>query len=160
MIWPSYHPCWIIQKSQKCLFEWSKLLKMRFLAIFLNLVHRIDLMLHILNVLNDIVWKGVLDRKQGSQGTTFLTFHDLLGDGRKICSFYTPFPTRCYFYDLFQVFATKIKFMVLNFECIHSQTSENHLFWCILDLWISKFSSTMVSIFIHKPVKIIYSGAF
>ena len=54
---------------------------------------------------------------QGSQGTTFLTFHDLLGDGRKICSFYTPFPTRCYFYDLFQLFATKIKFMVLNFEC-------------------------------------------
>ena len=131
---------------------------------------------------------------------------------------YTPFPTRCYFYDLFQVFATKIKFMFLNFECIHSrtsenhsfwrildlwkskisstmvneitqvnvkfgairehllrcvfkiffnhgecihsQTSENHLFWCILDLWKSTFSSTMVNIFIHKPVEIIYSGAF
>ena len=50
----SYRPCWIIQKSQKCLFEWSKQPKMRFLAIFLSWVHRIDFKLHIMNILNDL----------------------------------------------------------------------------------------------------------
>ena len=50
----SYRPCWIIQKSQKCLFEWSKQPKMRFLAIFLSFVHRIDLKLHIFILLNDV----------------------------------------------------------------------------------------------------------
>ena len=47
-------PCWIIQTSQKCLFEWSKEPKMRFLVIFLSSVHRIDLILHILIELNDM----------------------------------------------------------------------------------------------------------
>ena len=50
----SYRPCWIIQKSQKCLFEWSKEPKKCFLAIFLSYVHRIDLKLHILIILNDL----------------------------------------------------------------------------------------------------------
>ena len=49
-----YRPCWIIQKSKKCLFEWSKQPKMRFLAIFLSFVHRIDLKLHIFILLNDV----------------------------------------------------------------------------------------------------------
>ena len=49
----SYRSCWITQKSQKCLFGCSKEPKMRFLAIFLSYVHRIDLKLHILILLND-----------------------------------------------------------------------------------------------------------
>ena len=44
----------IIQMSQKCIFEWSKEPKMRFLAIFLSFVHRIDLKLHIFILLNDV----------------------------------------------------------------------------------------------------------
>ena len=43
---------WIIQKSLKCIFEWSKEPKRRFLAIFSSLVCRIDLILHIVVVLN------------------------------------------------------------------------------------------------------------
>ena len=43
---------WIIQRSQKCIFEWSKRPKKRFLAIFLSLVCWIDLILHIVIVLN------------------------------------------------------------------------------------------------------------
>ena len=46
---------WIIQKSEKCIFEWSKVPKMRFLAIFLSLVCWFDLILHILMVLNNLV---------------------------------------------------------------------------------------------------------
>ena len=42
----------IIQRSQKCIFEWSKEPKKRFLAIFLSLVCWIDLILHIVIVLN------------------------------------------------------------------------------------------------------------
>ena len=52
MSWPLYRPCWIIQKSEKCLFEWSKYPKTMFLAIFLTSVHRIDLILHIMIELN------------------------------------------------------------------------------------------------------------
>ena len=50
----SYPSCWIIQKSQKCLLGWSKEPKMSFLAILLRFVHRIDLKLHILILLNDL----------------------------------------------------------------------------------------------------------
>ena len=42
----------IIQKTQKCIFEWSKEPQKRFLAIFVSLVCWIDLMLHIVIVLN------------------------------------------------------------------------------------------------------------
>ena len=42
----------ITQKSKKCIFEWSKEPKQRFLAIFLSLVSWIDLILHIWIVLN------------------------------------------------------------------------------------------------------------
>ena len=38
----------IIQKSQKSIFEWSKVPKMRFLAIILSLVCWIDLILHMM----------------------------------------------------------------------------------------------------------------
>ena len=41
----------IIQKLQKCSFEWSKVPKKRFLAIFRSLVCSIDLILHIVIVL-------------------------------------------------------------------------------------------------------------
>ena len=42
----------IIQKTQICIFEWSKEPQKRFLAIFASLVCWIDLMLHIVIVLN------------------------------------------------------------------------------------------------------------
>ena len=42
----------IIQKSHKCIFEWSKEPKKRFLAIFWSLVCWIDLILHIMIVQN------------------------------------------------------------------------------------------------------------
>ena len=42
----------IIQKSQKCIFEWSKEPKKMFLAIFWSLVSWIDLILHIVIVIN------------------------------------------------------------------------------------------------------------
>ena len=38
----------IIQKSLKCIFEWSKVPKIRFLAIILSLVCWIDLILHMM----------------------------------------------------------------------------------------------------------------
>ena len=44
--------CRIIQGSQKCIFEWSKEPKKRFLALFCSLVCWIDLILHIVIVLN------------------------------------------------------------------------------------------------------------
>ena len=50
----SYRLHWIIQKSLKCLFEWSKQPKMRFSAIFLSFIHQIDLKLHIFILLNDL----------------------------------------------------------------------------------------------------------
>ena len=43
---------WIIQKSEKCIFEWSKEPKKRFLAVFLSLFCWIDLILHFVIVLN------------------------------------------------------------------------------------------------------------
>ena len=46
-IWPRYCSCWIIQKSQKCIFEWSKVPKRRFLAVFWTLVSWINLILHV-----------------------------------------------------------------------------------------------------------------
>ena len=42
----------IFQKAQKKIIEWSKMSKMRFLAIFLSLVCWIDLILHFVIVLN------------------------------------------------------------------------------------------------------------
>ena len=48
MICPSNDRCWIIQNSKNCLFEWSKQPKTWFLAIFMSLVQRINLILHIL----------------------------------------------------------------------------------------------------------------
>ena len=50
----SYRPCWIIQKSQKCHFEWSKEPKFWFLAFFLSLVHQIDFKSHIVIELSDL----------------------------------------------------------------------------------------------------------
>ena len=50
----------IIQRSQKCIFEWSKSPKKRFLAIFLSLVCWIDLLLHIVIVLNVFQHKATL----------------------------------------------------------------------------------------------------
>ena len=59
----SYRPCWIFQKSQKCLFEWSKEPNKWFLAIFLSYVHRIDFKLHILITLNDLDMWAVMSPK-------------------------------------------------------------------------------------------------
>ena len=57
----SYLSCWITQKSQKCLFVWSKMPKMSFLAIFLSLAYRIDFKLHILILQNDLdKWAVIL----------------------------------------------------------------------------------------------------
>ena len=44
----------IIQKCQKCIFEWSKVPKRRFLALFLGLVCWIELALYIVFVLNTL----------------------------------------------------------------------------------------------------------
>ena len=41
-------------KIKKCIFEWSKVPKMRFLVIFLSLVCWFDLILHILTILNGL----------------------------------------------------------------------------------------------------------
>ena len=65
-IWLWYGAWWIIQKSEKCIFEWSKEPKMRFLAIFLSLVCWIDLMMHIRIVLNVI---QLLERLPGHEGS-------------------------------------------------------------------------------------------
>ena len=43
---------WAIQKPSKCIFEWSKVSKKRFLAIITSLVCWIDLILHFVIVLN------------------------------------------------------------------------------------------------------------
>ena len=54
--------------SQKFIFEWSKEPKMRFLAIFMILVHQINFKLHILIILNDVdkwaVITPMLDRSK------------------------------------------------------------------------------------------------
>ena len=53
----SYRSCWIIQKSQKCIFEWSKGSKKRFSAIFWTLVRWIDFILLIVILLNSLtIW--------------------------------------------------------------------------------------------------------
>ena len=41
-----YGTCWIIQKSQKCIFEWSKVPKRRIWANIWSLVSWIDLIMH------------------------------------------------------------------------------------------------------------------
>ena len=65
-IWQSYRSCWIIQKSRKCIFEWSKEPKKRFLAIFLSLVCWIDLILHIVIELNVFQLSPMLPGHEGS----------------------------------------------------------------------------------------------
>ena len=57
---------WIIQKSQKCNFEWSKCPKRRFLTIVLSLVCWIDLILHIVIVLNVNQLSAMLPGHEGS----------------------------------------------------------------------------------------------
>ena len=66
IIWPWYRLCWIIQKSQKCIFEWSKEPKKRVLAIFWSLVCWIDLILHILIELNVFEHSATLPGHDGS----------------------------------------------------------------------------------------------
>ena len=56
----------IIQRSQKCFFEWSKRPKKRFLAIFLSLVCWIDMILHIVIVLNVFHLSAMLPGHEGS----------------------------------------------------------------------------------------------
>ena len=56
----------IIQRSQKCIFEWSKRPKKRFLAIFLSLVFWINLILHIVIVLNVLQLSAMLSGHGGS----------------------------------------------------------------------------------------------
>ena len=70
----SYRPCWIIQKSQKCLFQWSKQPKMRFLVIFLSLVHWIYLILHILIELNGLHALASVSVMLGHSKTTKMPF--------------------------------------------------------------------------------------
>ena len=65
-IWPWYCVCWIIQKSHNCIFEWSKQPKMRFFAIFWSLVCWIDLILHIVIVLNVFQLWAKLPADEGS----------------------------------------------------------------------------------------------
>ena len=56
----------IIQRSQKCIFEWSKETKKRFLAIFLSLVCWIDLILHIVIELDVFQLWAMLPGHDGS----------------------------------------------------------------------------------------------
>ena len=55
-----------IQISQKSIFEWSKVPKKRYLAIFLSLVYWIDLILHIVIELNVFQLSGMLPGHGGS----------------------------------------------------------------------------------------------
>ena len=57
---------WIIQRSEKCIFEWSKEPKKRFLAIFLSLVGCIDFILHIVIVLNVFQLSAASPSHEGS----------------------------------------------------------------------------------------------
>ena len=56
----------IIQRSQKCIFGWSKRPKNRFSAIFLSLVCWIDLILHIVIELNVFQLLAMLPCHEGS----------------------------------------------------------------------------------------------
>ena len=56
----------IIQKSQKCIFEWSKEPKKRFLAILWSMICWIDLILHIMIVLNVFQLSATLPGHEGS----------------------------------------------------------------------------------------------
>ena len=56
----------IIQRSQKCIFGWSKRPKKRFSAIFLSLFCWIDLILHIVIVLNVFQRSAMLPGHKGS----------------------------------------------------------------------------------------------
>ena len=56
----------IIQRSLKCIFEWSKEPKNRFSAIFWSLICWIDLILHIMIVLNVFQLSATLPGHEGS----------------------------------------------------------------------------------------------
>ena len=56
----------IIQRSQKCIFQWSKSPKKRFLAIFWTLVCQINLILHNVIVLNVFQHSTTLPDHEGS----------------------------------------------------------------------------------------------
>ena len=56
----------IIQRSLKCIFEWSKEPKNRFSAIFWSLICWIDLILHIMIVLNVFQLSARLPCREGS----------------------------------------------------------------------------------------------
>ena len=58
--------CRIIQKSKKCIFEWSEEPKKRFLVIFCSLVCWVDLILHIVKVLNVFQLSAILPGHVGS----------------------------------------------------------------------------------------------
>ena len=58
--------CRIIQKSRKCIFEWSKEPKKRFLAIFCCLVCWMDLILDIVKGLNGFQFLATLPGHGGS----------------------------------------------------------------------------------------------
>ena len=56
----------IVQKAQYCIFEWSQEPKKRFLAIFWSLVCWIDLILHMVIVLNDFQHLAMLPGQEES----------------------------------------------------------------------------------------------
>ena len=62
----NFWSCWIIQKSKKCIFEWSKEPKKRFLVIFCSLICWMDLTLHNVIVLNVFQHSTTLPDHEGS----------------------------------------------------------------------------------------------
>ena len=68
----------IIQKSQKSIFEWSEVPKMRFLAIILSLVCWIDLILHMMIELYSFHHLATLPGHEGSFQRFLFVLADLL----------------------------------------------------------------------------------
>ena len=68
----------IIQKSQKSIFEWSEVPKMRFLAIILSLVCWIDLILHMMIELYIFHYLATLPGHEGSFQRFLFVLADLL----------------------------------------------------------------------------------
>ena len=68
----------IIQKSQKSIFEWSEVPKMRFLAIILSLVCWIDLILHMMIELYIFHHLATLPGHEGSFQRFLFVLADLL----------------------------------------------------------------------------------
>ena len=73
-IQPWYGSYWIIQKPQKCIFEWSKEPKKMFLAIFGVLVCWIDLILHMMIELYIFHHLATLPGHEGSFKITKMQF--------------------------------------------------------------------------------------